>query len=100
MEKNQKRKIFSDKSNEKNPGGGVKRSKKLQSVKPKPLVHTVQSDDEVVDKNVEGTNICLVCGEFGKNNEWWLRCVVCSNWAHKDCTDGCNEKRYICEFCT
>jgi hypothetical protein len=42
-------------------------------------------DDEDKDKNVVYQAICLVCGEFGKNNEMWLRCVSCGNWAHKAC---------------
>ncbi|KAK4887705.1 hypothetical protein RN001_003976 [Aquatica leii] len=45
------------------------------------------NDDECNDKDANGTDICLVCGEFGKNREVWLRCNSCANWAHKACTD-------------
>lgn len=57
------------------------------------------NDDEDRDKNVVDQNICLVCGEFGKNNEIWLRCVYCGNWAHKACTDG-EKKLFVCDYCT
>lgn len=56
------------------------------------------NDDEDIDKNAKGTDICLVCGEFGKNGEIWLRCILCGEWAHKACTDS-GKKTYICDFC-
>ena len=51
-------------------------------------------DDELDDlPGAFNQDICSVCGEFGKDNEIWFRCVMCSRWAHKDCsgwdeTDG------------
>lgn len=56
------------------------------------------NDDEEKDKDADGSDICLVCGEFGKNGELWLRCNSCGNWAHKACTDNEN-KAYICDYC-
>ncbi|KAB0804091.1 hypothetical protein PPYR_01061 [Photinus pyralis] len=56
------------------------------------------NDDEDMDKNVSGQDICLVCGEFGKNNELWLRCVSCGNWAHKACSDV-EQTKFICDYC-
>ncbi|KAJ3619091.1 hypothetical protein MTP99_005878 [Tenebrio molitor] len=57
-------------------------------------------DDEDKDKNVVYQDICLVCGEFGKNNEIWLRCVSCGNWAHKACAAVETKDDYICDYCT
>lgn len=53
-------------------------------------------DDRDLDINED---ICLLCGEFGKNNELWLRCVMCGQWAHKACTGTTKEKKFICDFC-
>lgn len=44
-------------------------------------------DDEEQDKDVGANDLCLVCGQFVKNRELWIRCVSCENWAHKPCTD-------------
>ncbi|KAG5870658.1 hypothetical protein JTB14_001042 [Gonioctena quinquepunctata] len=52
-----------------------------------------KSDTEVTE------DICITCGEFVKNRELWLRCVSCSGWAHRDCTDGDKKKTYVCDFC-
>lgn len=56
------------------------------------------NDDECQDKNVNDIDICLVCGEFGKNGEMWLRCVMCGNWAHKACAD-IEKGAFICDYC-
>lgn len=56
------------------------------------------NDDDVKDKSV-GADICLVCGEFGKNGELWIRCVTCQNWAHKACTNF-QKGIYICDYCS
>lgn len=45
-------------------------------------------------------DICLVCGEFGKDKELWLKCLVCGKWAHSLCTESQSKKRYICDFCS
>ncbi|KAF2883873.1 hypothetical protein ILUMI_22303 [Ignelater luminosus] len=36
-------------------------------------------DGEGRDEDVVGQNLRLVCSEFGKNGEMWLRCVLCEN---------------------
>ncbi|XP_023310433.1 uncharacterized protein LOC111691596 [Anoplophora glabripennis] len=56
------------------------------------------NDDENEDQNVIGDDLCLLCGEFGKNREIWLRCVMCGNWAHKACANVEN-KIFICDYC-
>jgi hypothetical protein len=42
---------------------------------------------------------CVLCGEYGPGNEWWFRCVLCSAWAHKACTDADSPDGYQCDFC-
>lgn len=32
------------------------------------------------------TDVCLVCGEFGKDGEISFMCVICSNWNHEECS--------------
>jgi hypothetical protein len=44
-------------------------------------------DDELDDVDItEDSELCLVCGEFGQDNEIWYRCVICPKWAHEDCS--------------
>ena len=34
---------------------------------------------------------CLICGEpFSKSRsrEVWVQCVLCRDWAHRECTEG------------
>ncbi|XP_026196656.1 uncharacterized protein LOC113169825 [Anabas testudineus] len=43
---------------------------------------------------------CLVCVEPFSNSrprEKWLQCIMCKQWAHKDCTPGLSV--YICQNC-
>lgn len=28
--------------------------------------------------------ICVICGEFGKDKELWFRCIECASWADCD----------------
>ncbi|XP_054259528.1 uncharacterized protein LOC128984251 [Macrosteles quadrilineatus] len=63
-----------------------------------------QDDDiiDLVDPNiVEKTtlDICSICGDIGKDNELWYRCVMCSSWSHSECTGWDSAKDYICDFC-
>ncbi|KAL1516473.1 hypothetical protein ABEB36_000382 [Hypothenemus hampei] len=44
-------------------------------------------------------NTCLICNEFGRNNEMWYRCTSCGQWAHADCTGWNSAKDYICDLC-
>jgi len=63
------------------------------------------SKDEAVavrrfaDKKTSKDDNCLVCGEFGRNGEYWYRCRVCAYWAHKACTDATRAKDYVCDLC-
>ncbi|XP_050499832.1 tigger transposable element-derived protein 4-like [Diabrotica virgifera virgifera] len=58
----------------------------------------IEDDDDVRDKNIT-EDICILCGEFGKNSELWLRCVYCGHWAQKACSNSPKDKKFICDFC-
>ncbi|XP_041983249.1 uncharacterized protein LOC121736227 [Aricia agestis] len=55
-------------------------------------------DDELDDAD-DAANVCLICNEFGRNNEVWYRCTSCGLWAHADCTGWESAKDYICDLC-
>lgn len=42
--------------------------------------------------------LCLICGEFGKDGELWYRCIVCGQWVHALCSDKDVPNGYICGF--
>lgn len=48
------------------------------------------SDDDSSEGSVGEAQIteevCLVCGEYGKN-EIWLKRISCGQWTHKECTN-------------
>ncbi|ESN99081.1 hypothetical protein HELRODRAFT_162564 [Helobdella robusta] len=44
-------------------------------------------------------DICVMCGEAGRDNEMWFRCRNCAKWAHELCTSVSSAVDYICEFC-
>lgn len=57
-------------------------------------------DDELDDVDpTRPENICLICGEFGKDRELWYQCASCLDWAHADCTLREDSKPYICDIC-
>jgi hypothetical protein len=43
--------------------------------------------------------LCSICGEFGRDNELWFRCVSCSGWAHEGCSGQDTPKDYLRYFC-
>lgn len=44
-------------------------------------------DDELDDVDPSEVNEeCLVCREFRRNKEIWYRYIMCSNWAHAECS--------------
>ncbi|XP_052744306.1 uncharacterized protein LOC128199326 [Bicyclus anynana] len=55
-------------------------------------------DDENDDAGDAG-NLCLVCGEFGRDNETWYRCTSCGLWAHAECTGWDSAHNYVCDMC-
>lgn len=56
-----------------------------------------QDDDN--DDAEDACNLCLVCGEFGRDNETWYRCTSCGFWAHADCTGWESAHNYVCDMC-
>lgn len=55
-------------------------------------------DDEDDDAEDAG-NRCLVCNDFGRNNEMWYRCTSCGLWAHAECTGNDTPEGYVCDIC-
>ncbi|XP_045461681.1 uncharacterized protein LOC123671731 [Harmonia axyridis] len=55
--------------------------------------------DDENDDTEDASNLCLVCGEFGRNNETWYRCTSCGHWAHADCTGWDSAYNYVCDMC-
>lgn len=43
--------------------------------------------------------VCYICGETGRDNEMWYRCVICATWNHAECTGVDSPKDYMCDFC-
>lgn len=58
-------------------------------------------DDSDDDMNVDNENYnkCIICEEFGKNNEMWYRCTICGLWAHAICSGWDSPNGYICDLC-
>lgn len=56
-------------------------------------------DHSLDDIDPSDNNTCLVCGEFGMNNELWYRCVKCSGWSHSECSGWDSPDGYKCDFC-
>lgn len=57
-------------------------------------------DDDTFDVHCDSNKeICMICGEFGAN-ELWYRCVLCSKWAHSECSGYDTAENYVCDFCS
>jgi len=56
-------------------------------------------DNEDDDVDPFNTDVCIVCGEFGKNREIWYRCVICANWTHAECSGWDSAEEYTCDLC-
>lgn len=52
------------------------------------------NEDEYVDED-----ICLICNDYGKNNEQWYRCTLCGRWAHSECSGWDTPVGYTCDEC-
>lgn len=55
--------------------------------------------DEVDPTPTHEDDICLICGEFGRDNEVWYRCTLCSKWAHAACSGKEKGKVNLCDYC-
>ncbi|CAH0731024.1 unnamed protein product, partial [Brenthis ino] len=66
-----------------------------------------ESDVEMIDlykytdieENSDLENKCVLCDDYGRNNELWYRCVICGLWAHAECTGSDTPENYMCDIC-
>lgn len=82
-QKSYKRKIFQESSSENEDEG-----------------HLCDDDsDDGMSVDDENYNKCIICEEFGKNNELWYRCTICGLWAHAICSGWESPVGYTCDLC-
>ncbi|KAK9871882.1 hypothetical protein WA026_015131 [Henosepilachna vigintioctopunctata] len=62
-------------------------------------VNTDDLCDDGEDDVAEANNMCIVCAEFGQDNEEWYRCTSCGLWAHAECTGWDSAYNYVCDMC-
>jgi len=61
---------------------------------------TTLDDDELDDlSGANDDNTCIICGEFGRDQEEWFRCASCGTWAHSLCSGEDDPENYICDYC-
>lgn len=53
-------------------------------------------DDDIGPINYD---VCLICDEFGRDNEMWYRCVGCGRWSHEECSGWDTPEDYLCDLC-
>ncbi|KAH9636306.1 hypothetical protein HF086_003273 [Spodoptera exigua] len=109
VEKENKRKAKAVKNEGKRTGKKIKPQKgSRDNVKKKILQDSNDTSTSDVNTDVlcqgnddakDASNLCLVCGEFGRNNEIWYRCTSCGLWAHADCTGWDTAHNYVCDMC-
>lgn len=58
----------------------------------------IQKSKELTPKETNEETVCVVCLET--NNEDWIQCANCQEWAHEACADilECSNN-YICDRC-
>ncbi|GBP46359.1 hypothetical protein EVAR_36337_1 [Eumeta japonica] len=52
-----------------------------------------QNDED--DDAEDAGDMCIVCGEFGRDRKIWYRCTSCGLWAHADCTGWDFAQNYV-----
>ncbi|XP_045449135.1 uncharacterized protein LOC123657659 [Melitaea cinxia] len=57
----------------------------------------VRDDDDTDVEDLE--NKCMLCDDYGRNNELWYRCVQCGLWAHAECSGYESPEGYVCDLC-
>lgn len=107
---NQKKKKLNENAKQKGKGKGKKSKEHKESLK-KAKRRVLQEDNDsaltdvdtddlcVDDDDEDAENHCLICGEFGRNNEVWYRCTSCGLWAHSACTGWDSPNGYVCDMC-
>lgn len=76
-----------DKPKGRKPGNSATRSNPVH-----PVRRSATNDQDA-------SNNCLVCGEFGRDRELWIRCTSCGFWAHFACSGANVAAGYICDYC-
>jgi hypothetical protein len=76
-----------------------KRNNSFESSEDEMIEEEPCDDDSSDDADPLDTIACLVCGEFGMDNELWYRYVHCSRWTHSECSGWDTPKNYKCDFC-
>lgn len=109
VEKENKRKAKAVKNEGKRTGKKIKPQKgSRDKVKKKILQDSNDTSTSDVNTDVlcqenddaeDASSLCLVCAEFGRNNETWYRCTSCGLWAHADCTGWDTAHNYVCDMC-
>ncbi|KAL4719697.1 hypothetical protein ACJJTC_007886 [Scirpophaga incertulas] len=56
-------------------------------------------EDEDTDADNDYVNKCIICDDYGRDNELWYRCVLCGLWAHAECSGYDSPESYICDLC-
>ena len=52
---------------------------------------------QISSKTPNQVYACLVCG--GCENEDWIQCHKCQEWAHEECADLTDARFYYCDNC-
>ena len=85
-----------------------KKSVRESQSQPKKLKHVAKGKGKgkAIKKNIQepsssdDENYCVICMDTWSNSksaEKWIKCLICSNWAHEECTAG--GPSYICHNC-
>ncbi|KAJ2937697.1 hypothetical protein O0L34_g17508 [Tuta absoluta] len=59
----------------------------------------LREDDDTDLDDYDSENKCVLCNDYGRNNELWYRCVYCGRWAHSECTGSDSPENYKCDLC-
>ncbi|KAF9415909.1 hypothetical protein HW555_006541 [Spodoptera exigua] len=55
-------------------------------------------EDEDTDADEDYENKCLICNDYGRDNELWYRGVLCGVW-HSECSGYDYPEGFICDSC-
>lgn len=72
--------------------------KKAQAKKAALTLRRLSFEPEENDDDEE----CFYCKEVyskSKDDEGWIRCETCKNWAHEECAGWDEDDEFVCEFC-
>lgn len=58
-----------------------------------------ETDNDKIFHTEGEIGVLSVCGEFGKDQEFWYLCIVCGQSVHAMCSDKGVPDSYYCGFC-